>query len=137
MNDLLIDTNVLVYAIDEDSQFFTQARSLFDKNEFELCTTSKNLVEFLAVTTRAKIPALSIDDALGVVEDYIQTLTVFYPNEQSFTRFTELLSKYKPSGLRIHDFEILSIALVHQVNQVATFDIKDFSGIEEINLISV
>ena len=78
MNDLLIDTNVLVYAIDEDSQFFTQARSLFDKNEFELCTTSKNLVEFLAVTTRAKIPALSIDDALGVVEDYIQTLTVFY-----------------------------------------------------------
>jgi len=137
MNELLLDTNILVYAVDEDSKFYTQTRSLFDKKDFELCTTSKNLTEFLAVTTCTKIPALSIDDALGVVEDYVHALTVFYPNEQSFARFRELLLKYKPTGLRIHDFEILSIALAHQVEKVATFDIKDFSGIEEIKLISV
>ena len=136
MNELLVDTNILVYAIDEDSEFFTKSRSILRKTECELCTTSKNFAEFLAVTTRGQNSPLSMDDALEVIEDYLSVLTVLFPNDQSFGAFRELLSKYQPTGLKVHDFEIISIALAHKVSQIATFNTKDFRRVEEIKLLT-
>ena len=46
-----------------------------------------------------------------------------------------MLQKYNPKGLKIHDFEIVSIVLANEINQIATFNIKDFESIEEISLI--
>ena len=135
MNELLLDTNILVYAIDEDSEFFTKSRSILSKTDCELCTTSKNLAEFLAVTTRGQNAPLSMDNALEVIEDYVAVLTVFFPNVQSFATFRELLSRYQPTGLKVHDFEIISIALAHNVSQIATFNTKDFRRVEEIKLL--
>ncbi len=115
MNKLLLDTNVLVYAIDEDSEFFTRARSILNRTDCELCTTSKNFAEFLAVTTRGQNSPLSMHDALEVLKDYLCVLTVLFPNLESFDTFRELLSEYEPTGLKVHDFEIISIALAHKV----------------------
>lgn len=134
MSKLLIDTNILVYAIDEDSQFYTKAQSvLYDSNSI-LFTTSKNLSEFLVVITKGVNAATSVGEALAVLNDYQNLLTVIYPNEKSFSIFKELLRKYQPTGLRIHDLEIISIGLAHNLNQVATINIKDFNDIEEITL---
>ena len=49
MSKILVDTNILVYGIDEDSAFFKRARKLLEQEKNQLVTTSKNLVEFLAV----------------------------------------------------------------------------------------
>ncbi|MFQ5648496.1 MAG: type II toxin-antitoxin system VapC family toxin [bacterium] len=113
MNELLVDTNILVYAIDEDSEFFAKSRFILSKTDCQLCTTSKNFAEFLAVTTRGQ-NSLSMGDALEVIEDYLSLLTVLFPNDHSFEVFRELLSKYQPAGLKVHDFEIISIALAHR-----------------------
>ncbi len=53
MNKLLVDTNVLIYGIDQDSQFFARARAILENSYYHLVTTSKNLSEFLAVATRS------------------------------------------------------------------------------------
>jgi len=45
-----------------------------------------------------------------------------------------LLEKYRPTGLKIHDYEIISIGLVNGINQIATFNSKDFEDIEEVNI---
>ena len=137
MNDLLLDTNILVYAIDEDSQFFSKARTLLDKTNQQLYTTSKNLTEFLAVTTRGQNAPLSVHEALTVVDDYITSLNILFPNTQSLSILRELISKYHPTGLKMHDFDIISIALAHKVSQIATFDIRGFRQVEEIEVISV
>lgn len=50
MNKILVDTNVLIYSIDEDSKYFDSAQKIFSE-ELELYTTSKNLSEFLTVVT--------------------------------------------------------------------------------------
>jgi len=52
MNKLLLDTNVLVYSIDEDSRFFQRARKVFEYSDKALLTTTKNLAEFLSVVTK-------------------------------------------------------------------------------------
>lgn len=132
-----MDTNVLVYAIDEDSQFYSQSQDLLFASNYVLFTTSKNLSEFLAVITRDPVVSLSINDALLVLEDFTDIFTILYPTEASFAIFRDLLQNYNPKGLRIHDFEIISIGLAHGINQIATKNIVDFEGIDEISLITI
>jgi len=132
MSKLLLDTNVLIYSIDEDSKYFNKAHKIFSE-QHELYTTSKNLSEFLSVVTRIPNP-LSLKDALLVIEDFSNAMTILYPNAESFLLFKELLNKYKPVGLKIHDYEILSIALTNEVITIATFNEKDFNKIREIKL---
>lgn len=134
MSKILLDTNVLIYSIDKDSKFFNKAQGLFSR-DFELFTTSKNLSEFLSVTTRIPNP-LSLKDALLVVDDFTKVMTILYPDAESFLIFRDLLKKYKPTGLRIHDYEILSISIANQVDTVATFNKKDFDVVKEIKLYS-
>lgn len=68
MNKLLLDTNVLIYAIDEDSKYLAKAHSLFF-GQFDLYTTLKNISEFLSVITRIPNP-LTLRDALKAKEDF-------------------------------------------------------------------
>jgi len=82
----------------------------------------------------SKVLLDTIDKALLVIQDFMDILTILYPSEKSLTIFKDLLQKYKPTGLKIHDFEILSIGLTNQINTIATFNVKDFEEISEINL---
>jgi predicted nucleic acid-binding protein len=132
MSKVLLDTNVLIYSIDEGSKYFIKAHSIFSEQQ-ELYTTSKNLSEFLSVITRIPNP-LSLKDALLVIEDFSNVMTILYPNDESFLLFKHLLLKYQPTGLQIHDYEILSIGLANQVNTIATFNEKDFNKVKEIKL---
>ena len=47
MNKVLLDTNVLIYSIDEESKYFNIAQKLIYSYKFELFTTSKNISEFI------------------------------------------------------------------------------------------
>ena len=81
MNKVLIDTNIFVYGIDQDSKFFSQSRNILEHPDKHLVTTSKNLFEFLAVVTRKSGYDLPADLALDVLDDIIQSTDVIYPSQ--------------------------------------------------------
>lgn len=137
MNNVLFDTNLLLYAIDEDSKYFNSVQELLNDNSLNLYTPSKNISEFLSVITRIHNSSISIKEALSIVEEFQSTFKILYPTEKSFAIFINLLNKYTPSGLKIHDYEIISIALSNKIKNIATVNQKDFSGIEEIKLVSM
>ena len=136
MNKVLLDTNVLVYSIDEESRYFGKAQAVLLNTSIEKYTTSKNLSEFLTVITRFPEKSLSIEDALLVINDFQSLTTILYPTDQSFSIFLNLMRKYKPHGLQIHDIEIISIGLANQIRHIATLNIKDFIVVEEIDIFS-
>lgn len=136
MNSLLIDTNVLVYSTNYDSKFFTEANEFITESKYELFTTSKNLSEYLAVVTRSTSHQIEPDIALELIENLTVFMKIIYPSEISFSIFKNLIKSYKPSGLRIHDFEIVSIALANEINSIFTYNTKDFAGIKEIRLVT-
>jgi predicted nucleic acid-binding protein len=131
---ILIETNVLIYAIDADSRFHQQAIQLIQNPNYDLYTTSKNLSEFLVVLTRTETIKIDTVKALDILKVLISNLNVLYPSEESYQKFIELLGKYRPRGLRIHDFEIISIALTSGITQIATQNIDDFKSIGEISI---
>ena len=137
MSNVLFDINLLLYAIDEDSKYFNSVQGLLNDDSLKLYTTSKNISEFLSVVTRLPNKSLSIKDALFIIEEFRSTFAIIYPTEKSHLIFIDLLKKYSPHGLKIHDYEIISIALSNKIKKIATFNQKDFSGIEEIELVSI
>ncbi|MCC5933662.1 MAG: type II toxin-antitoxin system VapC family toxin [Candidatus Cyclonatronum sp.] len=135
MIKVLIDTNVLIYAIDQKSVFFQDARDILEAGKYELYTTSKNLTEFMVVATKNSGYGLNTDIASDILEDITHNLEVLYPNKTSSTILSELIRKYSPKGAIIHDFEIVAIGIAHGVMNIATFNTKDFTGINEVSLI--
>lgn len=134
MSKVLVDTNILVYGIDEDSAFFKRARKILEQETFQLVTTSKNLIEFLAVTTKSSGYNLNNDTALEIAEEIIQGIEIVYPTQESMAIFLDLMNRYQPKGLKVHDFEIISIGLAHGVHEVATFNTKDYKSVKEISI---
>lgn len=113
MNSILVDTNVLIYAIDEDSVYFEQARDIISRSDLNLYTTSKNLSELMI---------------------FFSIFTILSPTEKSYRVLIDLLKHYQPIGLQIHDFEIASIGLAYGIDRIATMNEKDFKKIAEIEL---
>jgi len=137
MNNVLFDTNLLFYAIDEESKYFNSVQKLLNDDSIKFFTTSKNISEFLSVVTRMPNASISIKEALLITEEFQSNFTILYPTENSYLIFMELLRKYSPQGLKIHDYEIISIALSNNIKNIATVNKKDFAGIEEIELVSI
>lgn len=137
MSKILVDTNILVYGIDEDSEFYRSARNILEQEKNQLATTSKNLVEFLSVITKSSGYNLDNDTALEIVEEIIQGIEILYPSEESIAIFLDLMNRYQPRGLKVHDFEIISIGLASGLHEVATFNTKDFKSVKEITLLEV
>ena len=137
MSKVLVDTNILVYGIDEDSAFFKRARKILEQEKYQLVTTSKNLIEFLAVITKSSGYNLNNDTALEIVEEIIVGIEIVYPTQKSMAIFLDLMNRHQPKGLKVHDFEIISIGLAHGIHEIATFNTKDFKSIKEISLAEI
>jgi predicted nucleic acid-binding protein len=121
--------------LNQDSKFFKRSRNVLDHSNQQLVTTSKNLLEFLAVVTRESGYDLNTDLALEILDDIIQGIDVIYPDQDSLAIFLELMEHYQPKGLKVHDLEIISIGLAAGIHQIATFNEKDFTAIKEISLL--
>lgn len=93
--------------------------------------------EYFAVVTRGENPVLEVMDALQDILEFHQLCNVLYPNDESNKKFIHLIKEHKPKGLLIHDFEIASIALAHNVLKIATINKKDFVRIKEIEVLPV
>jgi len=133
MNSVFLDTNVLIYSIDEDSKYFSASQKLIYNKNLKLYTSSKNISEMLAVLTRHPHKKISIKKAVNVIKGILTHVDLLFPDEKSCILFFEVLLQYKPSGLKIHDFEIISIAKANGVDSIATFNVKDFKNVEGLN----
>lgn len=134
MSKLLIDTNLLIYSIDQESKYFESATALFNSNKYSLFTTSKNLSEFLAVVTRLPYNPLSSAEAIKTIKSFQKLFIILYPSPESYQIFIDLLKIYDGVGLKIHDLEIASIALANDIKLIATANKKDFDYISEIKI---
>ncbi len=67
-----------------------------EQEKYQLITTSKNLIEFLALTTKPSGYNLNNDTALEIVEEIIQGIDIVYPTQESIAIFLDLMNRYQP-----------------------------------------
>lgn len=140
---LLIDTNVLVYAHNQDSSFHKQSLSLVKAaiaREFRGVLAEQNLLEFYSIITDKKrvfkpLPAIKAQE---ILEDYLKLpLEVIYPNGETIKILSMLCQQYKIKNGQVFDAYLAATMLSHQINHIVTANVKDFKSFIEIKTISI
>ncbi len=127
---VLLDTNILIYAIDQNSKYYKISINILKNMRYELFVSTKNIAELLSVTSKMGIDKNIILEYID--ETVLDISKVLYPNEFSFKEFIQIISEYNIKGNKVYDMEIVSIMLANKIDTIATFNRKDFENIKNI-----
>jgi toxin-antitoxin system PIN domain toxin len=132
----LIDSNVLIYAINEASPKHRRAQQFLQDNINNIAVAQQNILESVRVLTHSKFPNPMLShEALGSVLAITDNAKLLTPSKTTYYLFMDLIDKYKLAGDKIFDAYLIATALSNGVNVVATDNIKDFKNVSEIKAI--
>lgn len=137
---LLFDTNILVYAHNQDSPFHNKSLSLVNRvitGEIKGILTQQNLLEFYSIITdqRRITKPLSVVKAQELVEDYLKLpFDVIAPGKETIKILSLLCQKNKIKNGQVFDAYIVATMLSHQIKNIVTANIKDFLVFTEIKV---
>ena len=134
----LVDTNVLLYAVDADSPF--NARSLEWMEEAlsaapGIAMAWIAMVGFVRLSPRPRIlrTPLTITQALSSVDDWLShpNVHILQPGKRHADLFARLLLAAGTAGNLTNDAHLAALAIEHNV-EIGTFDrdFKRFSGLK-------
>jgi len=128
---MLIDTNILVYAINADSPKNHLAQLYLQNNITKLVVAHQNIFEALRVLTHPKFAnPMTTQNAHEALWAIIEACRIVYPNNKTHYLALELISKNNLFGNQIFDAYLAATALSNNITTVATDNIKDFQKFE-------
>ena len=130
----LIDTNILIYAIDKESEKHEKAREIINDccEKGISAVSAQNLAEFIFIVTEKK-KKLSMEQANQFVSDLSDNSLVLTYNTGEVIRANELRHEYKTKF-----FDSLIAAVMEQsgIFTIVTENEKDFNKIVWLKVIN-
>jgi len=134
---MLLDSNLIVYAVNSSSPKQVESQEFIKSNIGELCLSHQNILESIRVLTHPKFSSpmdpAGASEAVWAIANTIRLIT---PNQESLFLFKELIDKYNLRGNKIFDAYLVATAMANEIFSVATDNVKDFKKFEEISVIS-
>jgi len=140
-----IDTNLLVYAHNEDSEFNEKSAAFLEKvlnerNEdgnLGICIPAQVLTEFVNVITRHNVRSpLSLSEAINLVQDYLDTgVTIISQKESQIHTFLDVLASVT-TRKNIFDVALIATLRDNGVSGIYTVNVSDFKGSEFLEVIN-
>jgi predicted nucleic acid-binding protein len=134
---VLVDTGILLRAFvpaDPNCAPIREALMRLRRQNEQLVTSFQNIAEFVNVSTRPVSARGGYGLPLKIVEArvaFIERLGRRLPEiEATYQRWKGLLSKYGVTGVGVHDARLVALMLSHGVQQVITFNDRDFRRYE-------
>lgn len=137
---LLFDSNILVYAHNEDSPFHSQALKLITQaieGKISGVLTAQNLLEFYSVITDKRRLSNPITPklALALIKEYLLSpFEIIYPNLNTNKILIELLKKSDFKDGQIFDAYLAAVMLSGNIRQIVTANTADFKKFEGISV---
>jgi len=139
---IAVDTNILVYAHREDSEWhstaFEKLRNLAEGNA-AWAIPWPCIHEFLAIVTHPRIykPPSSLAAAIDQVEAWLESQTVVLLAESNvhWQQLKELLISGKAAGAKVHDARIAALCLQHGVSELWSAD-RDFGRFPNVPVVN-
>lgn len=138
---LLLDTNILVYAANTNSEFCLTASKIREKaisGKIEGCVCLQNLLEFYSVITSSKRVEhpLPPEIASEEIRKYLEAdkLIKLHFSMAAIQILEILIKKYRVVAQDVYDLKIVATMLVNKVTDIVTFDGGDFSKYDEIKV---
>ena len=134
---MLVDSNILIYAINRRSPKHTAAQIFLQNNISNLEVAHQNIFEALRVLTHPKFPSpMKIQDALKAIENILKSCRIICPNEQTHYITLLLIKTNTLISDQIFDAYLAATALSNGITTIATDNTRDFKKFKEIKLIN-
>jgi hypothetical protein len=137
---IAVDTNILVYAHREDSEWHQaayQRLAVLAEGRAAWAIPWPCIHEFLAIVTHPKIfkPPTPLARALGQVDAWIESpsLVLLAESQVHWERLRSLLLAGKVAGPKVHDARIAALCLQHGVKQLWSAD-RDFGRFSAVTV---
>ncbi|NIM16821.1 MAG: PIN domain-containing protein [Candidatus Aminicenantes bacterium] len=140
-----IDTNLLVYAHNKNSQYHRKAAAFLEEimNERDeegnvsVCLTAQVLMEFVNVITRQSLETpLSISEAIQVINDYLETgIKVVTQRETQIRTFLELL-RSATTRKKVFDISLAATLKDHYISGLYTANAADFEEFDFLEVVN-
>ena len=128
----LLDTNILVYAVNEDSEFYKAASEIHSKvldGSIQACISMQNLIEFYSIITSNRVQKpLPAQIAFDEIDKYIadQRIKKIQFNGDALVTLRELAIKYNVTAQNIYDLKIVATMLVNNIGEIITANERGF-----------
>lgn len=135
---VLLDTNVLLAATDEDRASHHDALAVLNMWPMDgvtLHVSGQVLREYLAVASRpTEVNGLGLrmEDALTNMEAVLARTTLVEETAAVADQLRELLRLVDCTGTQVHDANVVATMLTHGIGAVVTEDIGDFGRFDAI-----
>lgn len=129
----LFDSNVLVYAHNQDSPFHQECASLIksvENNKIKGVLAQQNLLEFYSIVTdnRRTTKPLPPQIAQEIVYEYLNSsFKIIVPTKETFSITSDLNNKLKVINGKIFDIYLVATMLSNSIRTIVTANIKDFA----------
>jgi len=134
---MIIDSNILIYAINTDSPKNRKAQEFLRENLKNLEVTHQNILETLRVLTHPKFSKpMRIKLALTATRAISKSCRIISPTQTTYYLWLELINKHALIGNRIFDAYLTATALSNGIDIIATDNTKDFKKFKEIKVIN-
>lgn len=135
-----IDTNLLVYAHDNDNPYHHRAKTFLiqqlQNNPQNLCIPYQVFMEFINTITRRVPNPISVQQAIELVEFYQSlNIKIIYPKTTQLTTFLDIF-KQTPYKNRLFDIAIVSTLKDNGIQGIYTVNVKDFKDYPFLTVIN-
>jgi predicted nucleic acid-binding protein len=137
----VVDTNVLVYALDADASQYWASRTLLASAERDTSSaffvTSQILCEFYSIVTsppRVAKPCTSAH-AIAAISAMLRFLRVLPVPVGVGDELVSLLRRRAVSGPDVFDLQIIATMKLNGIRRIYTFNTEDFSCFPEIEAV--
>ncbi|MBI4491187.1 MAG: type II toxin-antitoxin system VapC family toxin [Chloroflexi bacterium] len=136
----LLDTNVLLYALDKSSRYFAQASGLLTgcvEGQVSGFVAHQNLLELLHVlTVYYHVPASEALRDVRALADHPR-LSIIYPTSQTLSLFFQLAQTHVASRIEIFDLYLAATMKQSGLAKIVTANTKDFRHITDLEIIDL
>jgi uncharacterized protein len=139
---IAVDSNILIYAHREDSQWHEPAREQLTRlitSSSPWAITWPSVHEFLAIvtSTRAYRPPTPLEKALGQIEAWMESPLLHVLGEPAgyWPELKHALRAGRITGAATHDARIFAICRLHGVRELWSAD-RDFSRFKGIRIVN-
>ena len=137
----LLDSNVLLRVSRRTDPHYTDIRTAlvsYRTRAVRLCYTSQILGEYWNVSTRPKDQngfGLSIAETDVLAKEIENDFEFLADSQAIHDRWRSLLVKYEIKGVRVHDVRIAASMYVHDIAELLTINVRDFSRFEGLTVV--
>ena len=138
----LLDTNVLVYAMNEGAAHHEIARRFVDDalgGVVLACLAMQVLTEYCATVTHPRKIDVPLQpwEACEEVEKFLACpVPVLYESREAIPIFCDLVAQHGVSRQNVHDAALAATMLANGVTRIYTANVRDFAMFEQIEVIN-